>query len=46
MQTDFDRSVIYEAFETVFNDHVMVGDEELTLEVGRGTMSGNVKLIV
>ena len=46
LQTEFEQSVVYEAFQTVYEDQVQVGAEALKLEVARGKMSGNVKLIV
>ena len=44
LATEFDKSVLYEAFEPVYEDYVDVGAERLVIEVVRGKMSGNVKL--
>lgn len=44
LATEFEKSVLYEAFVPVYEDHVEVGAENLAIEVVRGKMSGNVKL--
>ena len=46
LATEFTKSIIYEAFENVFEDSVRVGAETVDIEVVRGKMSGNVKLMV
>lgn len=53
LATDFDKSVIYEAFSHVYQDRVSIPstqsrdlEEVLQIEILRGRMSGNIKLRV
>jgi len=52
LATEFDKSIIYEAFQTVYCDEIQIpsvaqgGAGDVSVELQRGGMSGNIKLRV
>lgn len=53
LSTEFAKSVIYEAFDSAYTDQVAIQStqrlgtaELLNIQILRGKMSGNIKLIV
>lgn len=50
LETEFEKSLIYEAFQAVYSDQIQIvcsqGPSDVGVELLRGTMSGNIKLRV